>query len=153
LLRRAAALALLPAMPRTVRAASSENAPARRVRPSDAGWPGEASWAQLNKAVGGRLIKVNSPLSVCREAPDWGACGDLFKELKNPYYIGDNAALTQTAGWVDAWNLGRASMRWRPRRRVTSSLRSTSPATIICGWSSKAAATAISAGRMRLILC
>ena len=103
LLRRAAALALLPAMPRTVRAALSENAPARRVRPSDAGWPGEASWAQLNKAVGGRLIKVNSPLSACREAADGAACGDLFKELKNPYYIGDNVALTQTAGWVGAW--------------------------------------------------
>ena len=41
--------------------------------------------------------------SACREAPDGAACGDLFKELKNPYYIGDNVALTQTAGWVDAW--------------------------------------------------
>jgi hypothetical protein len=103
LLRRAAALALLPAMPRTVRAGLSENAPARRVRPSDAGWPCEASWAQLNKAVGGRLIKVNSPLSACWEAADGAARGDLFEELKNPYYIGDNVALTQTAGWVDAW--------------------------------------------------
>ena len=46
---------------------------------------------------------MNSPLSACREAPDGAACGDLFKELKNPYYIGDNVALTQTAGWVDAW--------------------------------------------------
>jgi FAD/FMN-containing dehydrogenase len=46
---------------------------------------------------------VNSPLSACREAPDGAACGDLVKELKNPYYIGDNVALTQTAGWVDAW--------------------------------------------------
>ena len=103
LLRRAAALALLPVMPRTVRAALSETAPARRVRPSDPGWPDEVGWAQLNKAVGGRLIKVNSPLSACREAPDGAGCGDLFKELKNPYYIGDNVALTQTAGWVDAW--------------------------------------------------
>ena len=153
LLRRAATLALLPVLPRTLRSALSENAPARRVRPSDAGWPGEASWAELNEAVGGRLIKVNSPLSACREAADGAACGDLFKELKNPYYIGDNVALTQTAGWVDAWEFSRASMRWRPRRRVTSSLRSTLPATIICGWSSKAVATAISAGRMRRIRC
>ncbi len=103
LLRRGAAVVLLPVLSRTVRAALTENTLARRVRPSDLAWPGEASWAKLNDDVGGRLIKVNSPLSACREAPDGAACGDLFKELKNPYYIGDNVALTQTAGWVDAW--------------------------------------------------
>src|SRR5271170_5420953 len=103
LLRRAAALALVPALPRHVHAALAEKTPARRVRPSDPVWPREASWAKLNEDVGGRLIKVNSPLSACREAPDGAACGDLFKELKNPYFIGDNVALTQTAGWVDAW--------------------------------------------------
>ena len=103
LLRRAAALAFLPVLPKTLRAAIPENAPARRVRPGDPSWPSEASWAKLKEEVGGRLIKVQSPLSACREAPDAAACGDLFKELKNPYYIGDNVALTQTAGWVDAW--------------------------------------------------
>jgi hypothetical protein len=103
LLRRAAILALLPVLPKPLRGAPSENAPIRRVRPGDPSWPSQASWAKLNEAVGGRLITVNSPLSACREAPDGAACGDLFKELKNPYYIGDNAALTQTAGWVGAW--------------------------------------------------
>ena len=103
MLTRAAALAVLPILPRALRAAVPENAPLRRVRPSDPDWPGEASWAKLNEAVGGRLVKVNSPLSACREAPDGSACGDLFKELKNPYYIGDNVALTQSAGWLDAW--------------------------------------------------
>ena len=103
LLRRAAALAFVPLLPRLLRAAISENAPARRVRPGDPSWPNEASWTKLNEAVGGRLKRVNSPLSACREAPDGASCGDLFKELKNPYYIGDNVALTQTAGWVDAW--------------------------------------------------
>ena len=103
LLRRAAALAFLPVLPKTLRAAIPENEPARRVRPGDPSWPSEASWAKLNEEVGGRRIKVQSPLSACREAPDAAACGDLFKELKNPYYTGDNVALTQTAGWVDAW--------------------------------------------------
>ena len=102
-LRRAAALAVLPALPRPLPVALAENAGARRVRPGDPSWPSEASWAKLNDAVGGRLIKVNSPLSACREAPDGAACGDLFKEFKNPYFIGDNVALTQTAGWIDAW--------------------------------------------------
>jgi hypothetical protein len=35
--------------------------------------------------------------------PDGEACRDLFRELKNPYFIGDSPALTQTCGWVDAW--------------------------------------------------
>jgi FAD/FMN-containing dehydrogenase len=82
---------------------ASASLPDRRVRPSDPGWPSEASWAKLNEAVGGRLMTVKSPLTACREAPDGAACRDLFKELKNPYYIGDAVALTQTAGWVDAW--------------------------------------------------
>src|SRR5271166_5224493 len=82
LLRRAALLAFLPVLPTPLRAAISENAPARRVRPGDASWPGEASWAKLSEDVGGRLIRVNSPLSVCHEAPNGAACGDLFKELK-----------------------------------------------------------------------
>jgi FAD/FMN-containing dehydrogenase len=29
----------------------------------------------------------------------------LFRELKNPYYIGDEIGRTQTIGWVDAWAL------------------------------------------------
>jgi hypothetical protein len=60
-------------------------------------------WEGLNREVGGRLIKVQSPLSVCRDAPDGASCGDLFREMKNPYFIGDEVGLTQTAGWVDAW--------------------------------------------------
>lgn len=28
---------------------------------------------------------------------------DIFKELKNPYYLGDEVGLTQTLGWVDGW--------------------------------------------------
>jgi len=103
LLRHTAALAFLPVLPKPLRTAVSENAPVRRVRPGDPSWPSEASWAKLNEAVGGRLTKVRSPLSVCRAAPDGASCGDLFRELKNPYYIGDEVGLTQTAGWVDAW--------------------------------------------------
>ena len=102
-LRRAAPLAVLPALPRPLQVALAENAGTRRVRPGDPSWPSEASWAKLNDAIGGRLIKVKSPLSACREAPDGTACGDLFKELKNPYYLGDEVALTQSLGWVGAW--------------------------------------------------
>ena len=103
LARAAEALGVLPVLRRSLRVAFAENAPARRVRPSDPAWPSHASWAKLNEAVGGRLIKVNSPLNACRETPDTAGCGDLFTKLQNPYYIGDNVALTQSAGWLDAW--------------------------------------------------
>ena len=74
-----------------------------RVRPGDPAWPPQASWERLRQRVEGRLIKVQSPLNVCVEAPEGAACGEVFRELKNPYYIGDDVALTQTTGWVDAW--------------------------------------------------
>jgi FAD/FMN-containing dehydrogenase len=44
-------------------------------------------------------MKVQSPLASC----DGAACTQLFKEFKNPYFIGDNVGLTQTVGWADAW--------------------------------------------------
>jgi len=81
----------------------AQAAPTARVRPGDPGWPSDESWEQLNSEVGGRLIKVRSPLDACFEAPSGAACAQVFKELKNPYYLGDEAALTQTLGWVDAW--------------------------------------------------
>src|SRR5262249_13678139 len=50
-----------------------------------------------------RLVELKSPLEACRTAPDSPECAKFFKELKNPYYIGDDPALSQTSGWVDAW--------------------------------------------------
>lgn len=75
----------------------------RRYLPGDPAWPSAASWEKLNQAVGGRLAPVVSPLAACATAPDGSACAEVFKELKNPYYIGDSTALTQTCGWVDGW--------------------------------------------------
>src|SRR5271165_1957024 len=105
LLQRAAAAAVLPILPNfaTAPAAASGTGPVRRVRPSDPGWPDAASWAGLNQDVGGRLIKVPSPFDPCRDMPQGAACRDLFRELKNPYFVGNQVNLTQTTGWVDAW--------------------------------------------------
>ena len=74
-----------------------------RVRPGDPAWPSEASWDRLSREVGGRLVKVQSPLAACLEAPSSPRCAQVFKELKNPYYLGDEVGLTQSLGWVDAW--------------------------------------------------
>ena len=75
----------------------------RRVRPTDPEWPSADAWEQLNQAVGGRLIKVQTPLEACRGQTDTQACAVLFRELKNPYYIRDQVGVTQTLGWVDGW--------------------------------------------------
>jgi len=47
--------------------------------------------------------EVRSPLAACLEAPSSPDCAHLFKELKNPYFLGDEVGLTQSLGWVDAW--------------------------------------------------
>ena len=81
----------------------ADDAAFRRVRPADPAWPEAARWEQLNRDVGGQLIKVQSPLAVCASEPNGTACAVVFKKLRNPYYIGDEVGLTQTLGWVDAW--------------------------------------------------
>ena len=45
-----------------------------------------------------------SPLAACDLGPERGACQDIIKSLRNPYFIGDQAGATQSSGWVDAWN-------------------------------------------------
>ncbi|RZL86170.1 MAG: FAD-binding protein [Variovorax sp.] len=74
-----------------------------RVRPGDSSWPSEARWKQLGHEVGEALIKVQSPLAACVEAPAGAACAKLFAAVKNPYFISVEAGLTQTLGWVGAW--------------------------------------------------
>jgi FAD/FMN-containing dehydrogenase len=73
------------------------------VRPGDPGWPAQTAWDGLKKNVGGRLIKVTSPLQTCAESASDGACDEIFSKLRNPYYLGDEAGLTQSLGWADAW--------------------------------------------------
>jgi FAD/FMN-containing dehydrogenase len=48
-------------------------------------------------------VKVKSPFVACTPDPGSPACTDLFQNLRDPFYIGDSVALTQTLGWTDAW--------------------------------------------------
>jgi FAD/FMN-containing dehydrogenase len=91
--------ALLPILPPRLRASTNF----RRCRPSDANWPSKAAWQQLDEAAGGNLIPVNFPLALFKTDPASVAASQLWENLKNPYYIGDQPGLTQTLGWVDAW--------------------------------------------------
>ena len=90
---------LLPILPRRLWASTSF----RRCRPSYATWPSQSAWKRLNDAVGGNLIPVEFPLSILKTDPKSTAAKRLSKDLRNPYYIGDQPGLTQTLGWVDAW--------------------------------------------------
>jgi FAD/FMN-containing dehydrogenase len=95
--------AALPFMGGLARGASAAAPLQARVRLGDPAWPSEASWDQLDRDVGGRLIKVRSPLADCVGGSFDANCAQVFKELKNPYYLGDEVALTQSLGWVGAW--------------------------------------------------
>src|SRR5271157_2713114 len=74
-----------------------------RVRPGDPAWPSEESWDELGREVEGRLVKVRSPLAACVGASSDAACAQVFKEAKNPCYLGDEVGLTQSLGWIGAW--------------------------------------------------
>ncbi len=88
-LRAIGSAALIPILPRRLLASTSNF---RRRRPSDATWPSQSAWKQLNEAVGGNLIPVDFPITKL-----------LDENITNPYYIGDQPGLTETLGWVDAW--------------------------------------------------
>jgi FAD binding domain/Berberine and berberine like len=74
----------------------------RRVRPSDPGWPDAAAWEKLKRELDGRLIKVEPLFAACGNGATT-SCDSILAELKNPYYVGDQPAGTQSAGWVDGW--------------------------------------------------
>lgn len=99
------AAAALPLLSRFAASAGSVAArPARRVRPGEPGWPDPAEWAKLGKSVGGRLVKVKPPFTVCAPDPASASCANLFQNsLHDPFYIDESVALTQTLGWTDAW--------------------------------------------------
>jgi len=74
-----------------------------RVRPGEPGWPSAAQWQQLQHDVDGRLRKLESPFAGCATTPPSATCDEALRQLRNPFYLGDQPALTQSSGWVDAW--------------------------------------------------
>ncbi|MGV6874256.1 FAD-dependent oxidoreductase [Pseudochelatococcus sp. B33] len=63
----------------------------------------EPDWAALASRVEGRLARVEWPLQRCLAGTGGEDCAAFFASARNPYFLGDNPALTQTLGWVDAW--------------------------------------------------
>jgi hypothetical protein len=73
------------------------------VRPGSSLWPTVEKWNTLKVSVNGNLIKIESPWNICMNAEDSAACQEIFRNLKNPYFIRDHPALTQTSGYHRAW--------------------------------------------------
>lgn len=80
-----------------------EQLPPRRIRPTDREWPSAAQWQALQRRVGGRLLEVSSPFLACERNADEGTCQYALKHLHNPYYLRDQAGLTQASGYAHAW--------------------------------------------------
>lgn len=74
---------------------------AGRVRPGDVAWPSPERWAALGQRVGGNLIRPVSPF-----APEAGqaAAAEAHQQIRNPFYLGDHPALTQSSGWAGVWS-------------------------------------------------
>lgn len=75
-----------------------------RVRPGEPQWPSTQQWQQLQHAVHGRLRKLESPFAGCAARPPSAICAEALRQLRNPFYLGDQPALTQSSGWAGAWN-------------------------------------------------
>jgi len=116
-MKRRTLLGLVPALP-LVRAAAS-NAALLGSMPAVAAtrttWPSPSQWDALARRVDGRLFAVRSPFTDCASA-DAAACDALFRRLRNPYFIRDDPALTQTLGWVDAWQSAPSAFAVAPLR-------------------------------------
>ena len=94
-------LAAIAALPSIIPAHAA--APFQRVRPGDPGWPAAQDWDSLKAQVGDALIEVEPLFGPCTKEPHGAPCNVVQDNIRNPFFIGDQAAGTQTSGWLDAW--------------------------------------------------
>jgi hypothetical protein len=124
LLKRLAAVPLLHTLWHYLSDAEQTPLPAksafRRVRTGDPAWPSAANWEKLKQQAGGNLMPVQFPLAACQGASENSSCQDVFKNLDNPFYIGDQPGLTQTLGWRTRGPPSPVSMPWRQEMQRAS---------------------------------
>ena len=132
-----------PLIVRSATALVSKRIP--RVRPTDRAWPSAESWERLNRTVGGNLLSVHALFGSCNTDPNGAACREAVRNIRNPYWIGDQPAGTQVSGWLDAWTPASSVYAVKARHAADVAEAIRFARRTICGWSSKAAGTAISA--------
>jgi FAD/FMN-containing dehydrogenase len=103
LLKQAAILPVVAALPRAAWAQPTDLALARRIRPGDPTWPSAEAWEGLKQAVGGELVQPKTIWAACEAAPGSADCLASLKYARNPFALGDNPGGTQVSGWLDAW--------------------------------------------------
>lgn len=74
-----------------------------RCQPAESCWPKEDEWEKLNKSIQGRLIKLPSPLDACQLSSNNKTCQLVKSQIKNPFFLETQPALTQYSGWFNAW--------------------------------------------------
>jgi hypothetical protein len=74
--------------------------------------------ASQGRGTPGRRTET-ATLSPLKTNPAGSAARRLFENLKNPYFIGDDPALTQTLGWVDAWSTQPSAYAVAARKRTS----------------------------------
>jgi len=116
------------------------------VGPGTPGWPTDAEWADLNRAVNGHLSPVDLP-----DLDDPA----VRRLIRNPFYLGNQPGLTQSSGWLDAWRSAPSAYVVAPESAadVAATLRFASPASTAFLSSSGAAVTAIPVAPMRWVPC
>src|SRR5205814_85737 len=85
-------------------AARTTKALIRRVRPLEPGWPKPETWQKLKDAVGGNLLEVQPLFAGCKGDAKGASCLEALQSMRNPFWIADQLAGTETSGWLDAWS-------------------------------------------------
>jgi hypothetical protein len=101
LLKLGAALPLALSLPAQL--AARVMSPFARVRPGERYWPTPAQWQELKAEVGGNLLEPHALFAPCVQDAASAACSEVSQNLRNPFFLGDQAAGTQVSGWLDAW--------------------------------------------------
>src|SRR5689334_9486743 len=63
------------------------------------------AWAALLGCAAHPLPRVDSRLAVqpCKDDAKSEACASVMRNLRNPYWLQEQAGGTESAGWLDAW--------------------------------------------------
>jgi FAD/FMN-containing dehydrogenase len=74
-----------------------------RCRPGEPCWPTRAQWGVLEGQLSEKLDQPRSPLAPCVSDSKSAECAAALQSAKNPFFLQDQPAGTQSSGWLDAW--------------------------------------------------
>jgi FAD/FMN-containing dehydrogenase len=84
-------------------AATPEVVAACRCKPGQPCWPSATQWQRFGATLHGKLEQPRSPLDPCTSDMAGEACAAALRNVRNPFYLQDQAGGTQSTGWLGAW--------------------------------------------------